>query len=43
MDRQLVADVGGIEVDYLNGPLRRGFNVRAKRQAESCASSGCSC
>ncbi len=32
IDRALLAEVGEVEVDYLAGPLRRGFRIRAARQ-----------
>jgi len=41
MNQSLLAQVGGVRVDYLSGPLRRGFVVKARSQTGDCAS-GCS-
>jgi len=43
INRELLAQVGGIRVDYLTGPFRRGFHVQATSQAGSCSSESCSC
>jgi Fe-S cluster assembly iron-binding protein IscA len=43
MNRALLNQVGGVEVDYLSGPFRRGFNVKASSQGASCSSESCSC
>ncbi|MDW7712543.1 MAG: hypothetical protein SCH98_18930 [Deferrisomatales bacterium] len=43
MSRSLLEQVGAVEVDYLSGPFRRGFNVKATSQGADCSSGGCSC
>lgn len=40
--KALLADQGGVEVDYLTGPFRKGFQIKGKKAAD-CKSSGCSC
>ncbi|GAB4258610.1 MULTISPECIES: hypothetical protein [Deferrisoma] len=42
MNQSLLAQVGGVRVDYLSGPLRRGFVVKAQSQGGADCSSGCS-
>jgi hypothetical protein len=45
IDKELKARSGDIEVDYLSGPFRRGFQVKASNQSEGgCgpSDSGCS-
>jgi len=45
IDKKLLTESGGIEVDYLTGPFRRGFQVKATTQQGGCApeaSGGCS-
>ena len=33
VDKKLLEQAGGIEVDYLTGPFRKGLQVTAKNQA----------
>jgi len=41
MNKALLEEVKGIQVDYLSGPLRRGFQVKAASQAGGCQSGTC--
>jgi hypothetical protein len=45
MSRGLLRQVGSVVVDYLSGPFRRGFNVKAASQGQGkdCSSGSCSC
>jgi Fe-S cluster assembly iron-binding protein IscA len=45
IDKALLAKSGTITVDYLSGPFRRGFNIKATSQEQSCSPQpgGCSC
>jgi len=43
MNRGLLGQVGGVQVDYLSGPLRRGFNVKTTSQAGTNSCGSCSC
>ncbi len=36
IDRQLLAEMGNLEVDYLTGPLRRGFSIKTAGQPSCC-------
>jgi len=36
VNRELLTQVGGIRVDYLTGPFRKGFLVRARSQTGGC-------
>jgi hypothetical protein len=36
MNRDLLAQVDRVEVDYLSGPFRRGFHVTAANQTRGC-------
>ncbi|MBI5443019.1 MAG: hypothetical protein HY900_17615 [Deltaproteobacteria bacterium] len=45
IDKELKARSGDIDVDYLSGPFRRGFQVKTANQAAggcSPSESGCS-
>jgi Fe-S cluster assembly iron-binding protein IscA len=44
IDRDLLARSGQIDVDYLTGPFRRGFQVKATSQAQGgCSPEGSGC
>jgi len=43
MNRELLGQVGGVEVDFLSGPFRRGFNVKTSAQGGGCSSGSCAC
>jgi Fe-S cluster assembly iron-binding protein IscA len=38
-DKELLKQTGGVKVDYLSGPFRKGFSI--KSQKDTCGS--CSC
>lgn len=40
--RSLLEENGGIFIDYLTGPLRRGFQIKSKSVKSECGGS-CSC
>ncbi|GAB4261179.1 MAG: hypothetical protein Kow0092_10570 [Deferrisomatales bacterium] len=42
IDRKLLARVGGLQIEYLTGPFRKGFHVRAHSQGTRCSPEGCS-
>ena len=45
IDKGLLSQSGTVSVDYLTGPLRRGFQIKATSQGGGCQPQpgGCSC
>ena len=42
IEKNLLRQSGGVTVDYLNGPMRKGFNVKATSQG-GCSTEGSGC
>lgn len=42
VSKALATEQGGVTLDYLEGPFRKGFQIKGNKPAEGCAS-GCSC
>jgi Fe-S cluster assembly iron-binding protein IscA len=43
VDRALLEQSGTIQVDYLNGPFRKGFHITSGSQGSCQPSGSCSC
>lgn len=45
INKALAAQSGTVSVDYLSGPFRRGFQIKAATQQQGCTPQpgGCSC
>ena len=41
IQQSLLDQTGGLSVDFLTGPLRKGFQIQASSQSGGCSSSGC--
>lgn len=41
-NKSLLTENGGILIDYLTGPLRKGFQIKSKNVKSDCGGS-CSC
>ena len=42
MQESLLQQVGGIRVDFLTGPFRKGFQITATSQGDGCSPNDCS-
>ncbi|MBI5018515.1 MAG: hypothetical protein HZB55_23900 [Deltaproteobacteria bacterium] len=45
IDKALLEQSGTVSVDYLTGPFRKGFNIKANSAQQGCTPQpgGCSC
>ena len=45
INKALLAQSGTVSVDFLTGPFRKGFNIKASAQQQGCSPQpgGCSC
>ncbi|HSH70829.1 MAG TPA: hypothetical protein VK997_12970 [Deferrisomatales bacterium] len=42
IQQSLLEEAGGLTVDFLTGPMRKGFQIQAQSQAGGCGPSDCS-
>ncbi|MDF1552188.1 MAG: hypothetical protein P1P84_03950 [Deferrisomatales bacterium] len=42
IQQSLLEEAGGLTVDFLTGPMRKGFQIQAQSQTGGCGPSDCS-
>lgn len=43
VNKALAEQSGGVAIDYLTGPFRKGFQIKSAAPSDSACGSGCSC